>query len=111
MMCGPPRRVWMLDAARVGGGAAAFDAGVESAKRVYDHRMHNIFCDNCHSHVARTLNDMQYDGRTDWNMLRVWSAIWLKGRWVSTSAALRTIVPSAVLALIILLITVLPKVV
>ena len=26
--------------------------------------MHNLCCDNCHSHVARALNIMQYDGST-----------------------------------------------
>ena len=26
--------------------------------------MHNLCCDNCHSHVARALNLMQYDGST-----------------------------------------------
>lgn len=26
--------------------------------------MHNLCCDNCHSHVARALNIMHYDGST-----------------------------------------------
>ena len=27
-------------------------------------RMHNLCCDNCHSHVARALNLMNYDGKS-----------------------------------------------
>ena len=39
------------------------DANVE-----YRKRMHNICCDNCHSHVAFALNGMGYRGKYNWNM-------------------------------------------
>ena len=39
------------------------------ASEIYTGRMHNLCCDNCHSHVARALNIMEYDGTTRWNMV------------------------------------------
>ena len=36
---------------------ARFDAMVEKADKTYRRRMHNICCDNCHSHVACALNN------------------------------------------------------
>ena len=37
-----------------------WDQAVQSANRTYSQRMHNICCDNCHSHVACALNAMGY---------------------------------------------------
>ncbi len=37
-----------------------WDGAVESGCNVYKGRMHNLFCDNCHSHVAECLNKMRY---------------------------------------------------
>ncbi len=52
-----------------GGGASGWDAAVAKASEIYGGRMHNLFCDNCHSHVARALNIMKYDGSSRWNMI------------------------------------------
>ena len=51
------------------------------ASDVYRGRMHNLCCDNCHSHVAMALNLMRYDGSQGWNM--VWLALYMvvKGRF------------------------------
>jgi hypothetical protein len=37
-----------------------WDTGVREGCEIYKSRMHNIFCDNCHSHVAKCLNIMEY---------------------------------------------------
>ena len=63
---------------------AAVDAGAEDFSR----RMHNICCQNCHHHVAACLNEMRYDGRSDWSMLGVGALIILKGKWISPAHAL-----------------------
>lgn len=39
---------------------ASWDEGIREGNKVYKGRMHNIFCDNCHSHVAKCLNVMGY---------------------------------------------------
>ena len=43
--------------------AAHYDAAIQEADRMYEKRMHNICCDNFHSHIARALNIMNYQGR------------------------------------------------
>lgn len=73
--------------------SSAWDAGVDSGCEEYSGRMHNICCDNCHSHVARVLNDMKYMGRSDWSMVGVGALVILKGKWVSASHALCVWVP------------------
>lgn len=39
---------------------ANWDEGIREGNKVYKGRMHNLFCDNCHSHVAKCLNLMGY---------------------------------------------------
>ncbi len=38
--------------------SCSWDIAVTTANREYSKRMHNLFCDNCHSHVAYALNTM-----------------------------------------------------
>jgi hypothetical protein len=52
-----PAQVWKLELER-GQTAADFDRAVAHGDAVYRQRMHNLFCDNCHSHVACCLNEM-----------------------------------------------------
>ena len=35
-----------------------WDEAISSASKVFSHRMHNIFCNNCHHHVAQCLNNV-----------------------------------------------------
>ena len=51
-----------------------WDAAVEQGCDIYSHRMHNICCDNCHSHVVQCLNLMAYDGKKSYNMVQL--AVW-----------------------------------
>lgn len=37
-----------------------WDTAIKDGNEIYKHRMHNICCDNCHSHVAKCLNVMGY---------------------------------------------------
>ena len=51
---------------------AKFNESIVQADRTYRKRMHNICCDNCHSHVARALNNFNYRGRSNYTMIDVW---------------------------------------
>lgn len=42
---------------------------------------HNLFCDNCHSHVARSLNLMRYEGSASWNMYKLGFWMVFKGKF------------------------------
>ena len=79
------------------GAAAAWDAGVDAGCDEYLGRMHNICADNCHSHVARCLNEMRYKGRDDWSMVGVGALCLLNGRWVSPAHALCVWAPFVVI--------------
>lgn len=103
MMCGPARRVW-----RLGDGAdgAEHDRAVDAAACAYGQKMHRLVLDNCHSHVACALNEMRYAGRDDWNMVRVWFAVWRHGQWVSKGAAVESVGPFVGLVLLVIAISV-----
>ena len=93
-----------LAARRPGGASAAeaWDAAVDAGCDEYCGRMHNICCDNCHSHVARCLNEMRYMGRSDWGMVGVGALVILRGKWVSAGHALAVWVPFLVALAIIM---------
>lgn len=67
-----------------------WNEAVLAADRCYRQRMHNICCDNCHSHVARALNNFKYKGRANYTMVDVWWMLIVKGKYVSFWAAVYT---------------------
>lgn len=38
--------------------------------------------DNCHSHVAKALNLMEYNGKNDWNMFKIAMYTFTSSRYV-----------------------------
>eukprot|EP00095_Tigriopus_kingsejongensis_P003754 maker-scaffold911_size81771-snap-gene-0.25 protein:Tk03754 transcript:maker-scaffold911_size81771-snap-gene-0.25-mRNA-1 annotation:"predicted protein" len=101
MAFGHPTRYWSLNPSRVQGGAQAWDEGVSQASTIYGSRMHNLFCDNCHSHVATALDLMEYDGRQGWNMVTLAAKMLIFGRFVSFGGFLKTWLPFLMLSGII----------
>ena len=61
MAFGPPTRYIQLDPSLCRD--MDWDAAVEQGCEIYSQRMHNICCDNCHSHVAQCLNLMGYNNK------------------------------------------------
>uniref|UniRef100_A0A5K3FR92 Transmembrane protein 222 n=1 Tax=Mesocestoides corti TaxID=53468 RepID=A0A5K3FR92_MESCO len=92
MAFGWPTRYLQLDMDSVGG-AENWDRAVYEANTKYKGRMHNLFCDNCHSHVAYALNEMGYKGSTSWNMYSVGCLIGFRGRFLGCLSFLRTFGP------------------
>ncbi|CAF1601990.1 unnamed protein product [Rotaria magnacalcarata] len=86
-----------------------WDKGVEQASDEYKNRMHNLCCDNCHSHVAMALNTMGYDRKYTYNMVSL--AIWMFfcGKFVSVLDFLRSLMPFLIIACIIITIIVVVK--
>ena len=82
MAFGKPTRYIIMDPALAAGGPAGWDRAVAEASEIYKHRIHNLFCDNCHSHVATALDQMQYNSRNDWNMVKLALLMFIKGRYV-----------------------------
>lgn len=67
---GRPTRYILLDQKKVIGGSSKWDDAVNKSSEVYMTRMHNLFWDNCHSHVGLALTLMSYNNSTHWNMVR-----------------------------------------
>ncbi len=78
---------------------ASFNQSLEQADRTYKNRMHNICCDNCHSHVARVLNNYAYMGRTNWTMVDVWWMCISQSKYVSWGAVIKTYIGWIVIVL------------
>ncbi|XP_037512345.1 transmembrane protein 222 [Rhipicephalus sanguineus] len=86
MAFGRPTKYWMLDPSKARDGVQGWDRGVTEGSEEYRGHMHNLFCDNCHSHVARCLNVMQYSGSTRWNMVKLAMMMPLHSKYVSEQA-------------------------
>ncbi|XP_076027671.1 transmembrane protein 222 [Genypterus blacodes] len=103
MAFGRPTKYWMLDVSKVyASGSSAWDTAVHDASEEYKHRMHNLCCDNCHSHVAMALNLMRYDNSTSWNMVKLCLLVLIHGKNVSCAGFLKTWLPFLMLSGVIL---------
>ncbi|KAL6264655.1 hypothetical protein P5V15_004755 [Pogonomyrmex californicus] len=102
MAFGKPTKYWQLDYTKAKGGIHGWDAGVAEASEIYKTKMHNLCCDNCHSHVATALNLMSYNNLNNWNMVKLAFLMLLHGKYVSTSGFLKTWLPFFILVTIIL---------
>ncbi|KJE91329.1 transmembrane protein [Capsaspora owczarzaki ATCC 30864] len=106
MAFGTPTKYWVLDPSRVQSKQHDWDRAVAKASDEYACRMHNLFCDNCHSHVAMALNLMEYGGSSSWSTWKIGLLMLVHGRYVSSGALLRTWLPFLVLAAIVAIIVV-----
>lgn len=114
-MCGPAKRIWHLSPDKMfregeqtldlQERVMAYDAALKKVSLAYCNQMHNLITNNCHSHVASLLNEIHYDGRSDWNQFRVFRHLWHHGRWVHKSSAVWTFVPFAILTGIIVILS------
>lgn len=100
MAFGNPTRYLQLDPNLVR--ATSWDEAVQEGNEIYSKRMHNLFCDNCHSHVAQCLNLMEYAGSRSYGMLYVGVWIFFFGRFTSMWAVIKTYLPFALLVCLIM---------
>lgn len=85
--------------------AATWDEGVESGSAEYSKRMHNLCCDNCHSHVARCLNDMKYKSSTNWGMIRLGVMMFFFGKFTGVSGFIKSYLPFGIILCVVLYFT------
>ncbi|XP_068151553.1 transmembrane protein 222 isoform X1 [Drosophila tropicalis] len=103
MAFGRPARYLRLHPKYVNGGSNAWDEAVSKASVLYGTRTHNIFCDNCHSHVATALINMRYKDSSSWNMVILCFWIFFCGRYVGILGFIKTWLPFAILVTICVL--------
>ncbi|CAF3919806.1 unnamed protein product [Adineta steineri] len=78
-----------------------WDKAVEQSSEEYKKRVHNLCCDNCHSHVAMALNIMNYDRKHSYNMITL--SLWMlfRGKFVSFIGFILSCLPFLILVTII----------
>ena len=110
MAFGKPTRILRLNPNKVKShDGTSFDSAITKASEIYKGRMHNICCDNCHSHVATALDFMRYDDRNDWNMVKLCFLMLFKGKWVSFGRMVYSLLPFLIVVGIIVVCSVLIK--
>lgn len=102
MAFGQPTKYWQLDISQLKGGKDTWDKAVFDASEEYKEHMHNLFCDNCHSHVALALNLMHYNGSSNWNMFKLAFLMLIYGKYVSFWGFVKTWLPFLILSSVIL---------
>jgi hypothetical protein len=107
MAFGNPTRYLKIDVGDLPGGPERWDEALQEANRVYSNRVHNICCDNCHSHVCFALNrmDLKTYGITQWDMVKLCFLIFFRANFVSVGGFLCQFLPSAILVAVLLLVT------
>jgi len=90
---GRPTKYWQLTPTNANGGIPGWDRAVTEASDIYKGRMHNLFCDNCHSHVAMSLNLMHYNKSTNWNMVKLAILMLVHSKYVNFGGFLKTWIP------------------
>ena len=103
MAFGPPTRYFKVDINRGNVTPEQWDTAIQEANELYRGRMHNIFCDNCHSHVAYALNQMPVSvyGIHKWDMIKIAILMFFRGSFLSWSAALQQFLPFTVFIVLI----------
>jgi transmembrane protein 222 len=68
---------------------------------VYSRRMHNICCDNCHSHVAKCLSLMNYGGTRNYGMIKIGVWFFFCGQFTDFAGFLKTFTPFLIVVAVI----------
>ena len=81
-----------------------WDRAILKGDNKYNMEEHNIFVNNCHSHVAYVLNQLNYKGRNNYNMVSIWWMLIKKGKYVSCCGFFKTYLGFLIVLFIILII-------
>ena len=101
MAFGNPTRYLQLNPMKVN--RQDWDQSISIASDEYKKRMHNLCCDNCHSHVAMALNLMEYDGSSNWNMVKLAAKTFFFAKYVNICGFLKTWLPFLIMVSIIVI--------
>ena len=81
-----------------------YDKAIEKGDKKYSGEEHKLFSNNCHSHVAYVLNQFNYKGRNDYNMINVWWILVRDGVYVSCCSFVKTYCGFCIIILVIVVI-------
>lgn len=98
MAFGAPTRFLKLDITD----SQKYDQSIVLANEEYRTRMHNICCDNCHSHVSYALNHYYDENR--YGMVKIATLMFFRGRFLSWTGVVRQFLPFTIMMLVVCLI-------
>ena len=78
-----------------------YDKAILKGHNKFIFEKHNLFWNNCHNHVAYILNQLNYKGRNDYNMIDVWWILIKKGKYISFWSFIKTYIGFFIFFLII----------
>ena len=78
-----------------------YDKAIQKGDLKYNREIHNLFWNNCHSHVAYVLNQVKYKGKNNYNMVDIWWILIWKGKYISFLAFIKTYLGFFIFILII----------
>lgn len=81
MTFGRPTKYLTLEPAKAQG--RHWDNAIQVSSGKFRQRTHNLIMNNCHDHVADALNEMKYDGRSNYNSFDVFLMMTLHSEYVS----------------------------
>ena len=88
-----------------------WDRAILKGDNRYNMEEHNLFVNNCHSHVAYVLNQLNFRGRNNYNMVSIWWMLIMKGKYVSCCGFFKTYIGFLIIVFIILIIILIVKLV
>ena len=86
-----------------------WDRAILKGDNKYNMEVHNLCVNNCHSHVAYVLNQLNYKGRNNYNMLSIWWMLITKGKYVNCCGFFKTYIGFLIIIFIILIIILIVK--
>lgn len=70
--------------------ASVWNKSIARANECYEGKVHNLFTENCHHHVASVLNELKYKQFTHWGTVTLIVYFIAKGSFTSSSRFFRT---------------------
>ena len=86
-----------------------WDRAILKGDNKYNMEVHNLCVNNCHSHVAYVLNQLNYKGRNNYNMVSIWWMLITKGKYVNCCGFFKTYIGFLIIIFIILIIILIKK--
>ena len=69
---------------------AEYDKAVEYEKKCYNKLSYDFFTNNCHSFIASVLNNLNYKGKRNYNMVNVWWILSTKSKYITWTDLFKT---------------------
>ena len=69
---------------------AGYDKAVEYGKKCYNKLSYDFFTNNCHSFIASVLNNLNYKGKRNYNMVNVWWILSTKSKYITWTDLFKT---------------------